>query len=100
MYWTHFIRGDNMAMILRIILYIPIVVVAAITYDYCYRNVHVHLYRCTLLSGLSVFAVGVWGTSLFTDAIEMPQILFGLVSAGVTAISFYVLGLKRRAKST
>jgi len=89
-----------MTMILRIILYIPIVVIAAITYDYCYRNVHVHLYRCVILSALSVFAVGVWGTSLFTDTVAMPQILFGLVSAGIVAISFYVLGRKRRAKST
>jgi hypothetical protein len=60
----------------------------------------VHLYRCVILSALSVFAVGVWGTSLFTDTVAMPQILFGLGSAGIVAISFYVLGRKRRAKST
>ncbi len=85
-------------MILRIVLYIPIIIGAAIVYDYCYSNIHVHLYRCVLLSGLSVFVVGVWGTSLFTGTIETTQILFGLVSAGITVISFYVLGLKRRAQ--
>jgi hypothetical protein len=85
-------------MILRIVLYIPIIIGAAIVYDYCYSKIHVHLYRCVLLSGLSVFVVGVWGASLFTGAVEITQILFGLVSAGVTVISFYVLGLKRRAQ--
>lgn len=86
-----------MPVLFRILLFIPMVIVAGIVYDYCYRNIHVHLYRCVLLSGLSVFVVGVWGTSLFTGTIETPQILFGLMSAGVTVSSFYILGLKRRA---
>jgi hypothetical protein len=51
-----------------------------------------------LLSGLSVFVIGVLGASLFTGVIEMPQILFGIVSACVTVIAFYLLGLKRRTK--
>lgn len=83
---------------LRLILYILVVVGAAIIYDYCYRNVHLYLFRCMLLSGLSVFVIGVLGASLFTGVIEMPQILFGIVSACVTVIAFYLLGLKRRTK--
>lgn len=83
--------------IIKIAIYIPVVVICAVAYDYCYRNVHLHFKRCVALGFALAFVTGIWGSSLFIPWFTISEVLFGLASGVVLAISFAVIG-KRRQK--
>jgi len=85
--------------IVKIAIYIPLVLVCAITYDYCYRNAHLHLNRCVILGFSLAFIVGTWGSSLFTPWFTTSQVLFGAASGAILGVSFVVLGKRRQKHS-
>lgn len=95
-----FIHGSVMQPITKIAIYIPVVIVCAAAYDYCYRNVHLHFKRCVALGFALAFVTGTWGSSLFTPWFAISEVLFGLASGVILAISFAVIGKHRQKHSS
>jgi uncharacterized MnhB-related membrane protein len=87
-----------MDIVCRIIGYLFVGWIGAVVYDYCYRNIHIHLYRCTIVSGVNAFGVVVLWMVLLTSDLAVSHILFGALCGSVAGVSFYLLGLRRRLK--
>ena len=88
-----------MDIIFRILGYLSVGVVGAVIYDYCYKNVHIHLYRCTIISGVNAFGAVVLWMALLSGSFTTSHVVFGVLSGSIASISFYLLGLRRRLKA-
>ncbi len=85
--------------IFRIIGYLLVGAIGAVIYDYCYKNVHIRLFQCAILSGVNACGVVILWMFLLTSEFTSSHILFGILSGSVAAISFYLLGIRRRSST-
>jgi hypothetical protein len=84
--------------VVRFAGFIPIVVVSAVLYDFCYRNAHVHTARYAVLGFASALLTATWGASLLRPWFTASDVLFGLACGMSLAASLVVVGKRRQGR--